>query len=120
MNISLVPAECNQGETILCPLSSEEFTMLRKEGLIAKRNRTYRMVLHHLEVQVECPVLLNGNRPAGVILPAFKLPYRPYPCYMSVGRVLVDTGFVHLTNFLNHSPVNSGDFFYLTYGEAVL
>lgn len=82
MNITLVPAECNKAETIFCPLTDEEFSMLRKEGLIAKKKRTYRMVLYHHEVQIECPILTDGARAVGLIMPAFKLPYRPYPCYV--------------------------------------
>lgn len=82
MNISLVPAECNKANTVFCPLTPEEFVMFRNEGLIDKKKRTYHMVLHHREIQVECPILIDGNRTAGVILPAFKLPYRPYPCYV--------------------------------------
>lgn len=82
MNITLVPAECNKADTIFCPLTTEEFLLLQKEGLIDKKTRSYRMVLYHHEIQVECPVLINGNRKAGVIMPAFKLPYRPYPCYV--------------------------------------
>jgi hypothetical protein len=82
MNISLVPAECNKVNTIFCPLTPEEFEIFRKEGLIAGKTRAYRMVLYHHEIQIECPVLMDGNRAVGVILPAFKLPYRPYPCYV--------------------------------------
>lgn len=82
MNISLVPAECNKADSVYCPLTPEEFVMFRKEGLISKKNRTYRMVLYHREIQVECPILMDGNRAVGVIMPAFKLPYRPYPCYV--------------------------------------
>lgn len=82
MNISLVPTEYNKADKIFCPLTPEEFVMFRKEGLIDSKKRTYRMVLHHREIQVECPVLMDGNRAVGVILPAFKLPYRPYPCYV--------------------------------------
>lgn len=82
MNISLVPAECNKANTIFCPLTPEEFVIFRKQGLIARKKRTYRMVLYHHEIQVECPILMDGNRVVGVIMPAFKLPYRPYPCYV--------------------------------------
>lgn len=82
MNISLVPAECNKANTIFCPLTPEEFVMFRNEGLIDEKKRTYRMVLHYHEIQVECPILMDGKRAVGVILPAFKLPYRPYPCYV--------------------------------------
>lgn len=82
MNISLVPAECNKANTIFCPLTPEEFVMFQNEGLIDKKKQTYRMVLHYHEIQVECPILMEGKRAVGVILPAFKLPYRPYPCYV--------------------------------------
>jgi hypothetical protein len=82
MNITLVPSECNIENTIFCPLTPEEFMMLSNEGLIDKKKRTYRMVLHHREIHVECPILMDGKRAVGVILPAFKLPYRPYPCYV--------------------------------------
>jgi hypothetical protein len=40
------------------------------------------MVLNQLDIQVECPVLVDKNRSVGIIMPAFKLPYRPYPCYV--------------------------------------
>lgn len=89
MNISLVPAQCNKTDTFFCPLTSEEFMMLWKEGLIDKKKRTYRMVLYHREIQVECPILLDGNRAVGVILPAFKLPYRPYPCYVYLYAIVL-------------------------------
>ena len=89
MNITLVPTECNKAETIMCPLSSEEFIMLQKEGLIARKSRTYHMTLQHKDIQVECPVLLNDKRSVGVILPAFKLPYRSYPCYVYLFAILL-------------------------------
>jgi hypothetical protein len=82
MNITLVPAKCKKGSSVFCPLTSEEFLMLLKEGVIKEDKRTYRMIIYHREIQVECPVLTDGNRTVGVILPAFKLPYRPYPCYV--------------------------------------
>jgi len=82
MNISLVPAECNMENTFLCPLTPEEFVIFQNKGLIVVKKRTYRLVLNHREIQVECPVLMDGKSAVGVILPAFKLPYRPYPCYV--------------------------------------
>lgn len=63
-------------------MTAEEFEKFREERLINRKKRTYRMVLHHREIQVECPVLMDRNRAVGVIMPAFKLPYRPYPCYV--------------------------------------
>ena len=40
------------------------------------------MVLYYRDIQVECPVQLDGKKPAGIILPAFKLPYRKYPVFV--------------------------------------
>jgi len=40
------------------------------------------MVLYYRDIQVECPVQLDSKKPAGVILPAFKLPYRKYPVFI--------------------------------------
>jgi len=40
------------------------------------------MVLHYRDIQVECPVQLDGKKPAGIIFPAFKLPYRKYPVFV--------------------------------------
>lgn len=89
MNITLVPAECNKIDTVFCPLTSEEFAMLQKEGLIDSKKRTYRMVLYHHEVQVECPILMDGKHAVGIIMPAFKLPYRPYPCYVYLFAIVL-------------------------------
>ena len=87
MNITLVPDECNTKETTLCPLTPEEFALLQEAGLV--NQKSYHMVFHHREIQVECPILMNGKRPVGVILPAFKLPYRSYPCYVYLFAVAV-------------------------------
>ncbi len=82
MNITLVQAEYKPFETIFCPLSPEEFEKLRQAGVVAKKKRIYRMVLHYRDIQVECPVQLDGNKPVGIIFPAFKLPYRKYPVFV--------------------------------------
>ena len=66
----------------MCPLTPEEFALLQEAGLVSQRKRSYRMVVHHREIQVDCPILMDGKRPVGAILPAFKLPYRLYPCYV--------------------------------------
>ncbi len=82
MNITLVQAEYKPFETIFCPFSLEEFEKLRQAGVVAKKKRIYRMVLHYRDIQVECPVQLDGKKPVGIIIPAFKLPYRKYPVFV--------------------------------------
>ena len=63
-------------------MTNEEYCKLRRAGLIVKKLHTYRLVLNFREIQVECPVILYDKRPFAVILPAFKLPYHPYPCFV--------------------------------------
>jgi hypothetical protein len=82
MNITLVQAEFKPSETIFCPFSQEEFEKLKQAGIVAKKKRIYRMVLQYRDIQVECPVKLDGKKPAGIIFPAFKLPYRRYPVFV--------------------------------------
>lgn len=81
MNITLVLTKFKSFETTFCPLSQEEFEELRLAGIVAKKKRIYHMVLNYRDIQVECPVQLDGKKPIGIILPAFKLPYRRYPVY---------------------------------------
>ncbi|WP_041284989.1 hypothetical protein [Desulfoscipio gibsoniae] len=40
------------------------------------------MVLHYRDIMVECPVQLDSKKPVGIVLPAFKLPYRRYPVFV--------------------------------------
>lgn len=82
MNITLVQTEYKPFETIFCPLPAEEFEKLRQAGVVAKKKRIYRMVLYYRDIQVECPVQLDGKKPIGIIFPAFKLPYRKYPVFV--------------------------------------
>lgn len=82
MNITLVLTEFKPFETNFCPFSQEEFEKLKQTGIVAKKKRNYRMVLHYRDIQVECPVQLDGKKPVGIIFPAFKLPYRKYPVFV--------------------------------------
>lgn len=82
MNITLVQAEYKPFETIFCPLSAKEFEKFHQAGVVAKKKRIYRMVLYYRDIQVECPVQLDGKKPSGIIFPAFKLPYRKYPVFV--------------------------------------
>jgi len=82
MNITLIQAEYKPFETIFCPLTPEEFEKLRQVGVVAKKKRIYHMELYYRDIQVECPVQLNGKKPAGIILPTWKLPYHKYPVFV--------------------------------------
>lgn len=81
-NIARFPFNYKGSNTIFYHLTNEEYCRLKRAGIIAKKLHTYRFVLSFREIQVECPVILRDKRPVAVILPAFKLPYRPYPCFV--------------------------------------
>lgn len=40
------------------------------------------MEFRYKEISIECPVILDKGKPVGIIMPAFKLPYRAYPCFV--------------------------------------
>lgn len=83
MNITLVPTNYKAGERNSHPLSMAELALLKREGVISKKMRVYRLEVNHLDVQIECPVIVDEDkRPVCVIMPAFKLPYRRYPGYV--------------------------------------
>lgn len=83
MNIALVPTNYKAGERSSHPLSMAELALLKREGVISKKMRVYWLEVNHLDVQVECPVIVDEDkRPVCVIMPAFKLPYRRYPGYV--------------------------------------
>lgn len=89
MNITLVQAEYKPFETIFCPLSPEEFDKLRQAGIVAKKKRIYHIELYYRDIQVECPVQMEGKKPAGIILPAWKLPYRKYPVFVYLHAIVL-------------------------------
>ncbi len=80
--ISRFPEEYKVSETIYCHLKNEEYLKLRRSGLITKKLSTYRFVLNCREIQIECPVIIHDKKPIAIILPAFKIPYRPYPVFV--------------------------------------
>ena len=82
MNIARFPYNYKGSDTIFYHLTNEEYCRLKRAGIIAKKLHTYRLVINFREIQVECPVILRDKRPVAMILPAFKLPYRPYPSFV--------------------------------------
>lgn len=82
MNIARFPYNYKGSDTIFYHLTNEEYCSFKRAGIIAKKLHIYRLVLNFREIQVECPVILRDKHPVAVVLPAFKLPYRPYPCFV--------------------------------------
>lgn len=81
-NITRFPFNYKGSDTIFYHLTNEEYCRFKCAGIIAKKLHTYRLVLNFREIQVECPVILRDRHPVAVLLPAFKLPYRPYPFFV--------------------------------------
>jgi len=81
-NIAQFPNDYKGSVITFYHLTNEEYCKLRRAGLIAKKLNTYRLILNFREIQIECPVILHDKRPVAVVLPAFKLPYYPYPCFV--------------------------------------
>jgi len=81
-NIARFPFNYKGSDTIFYHLTNEEYCRFKRAGIIAKKLHTYRLVLNFREIQVECPVILHDKHPVAVLLPAFKLPYRPYPFFV--------------------------------------
>jgi hypothetical protein len=93
MNISLIMSDFHSSKQILCPLTPEEYETFLTAGLIIKKMRSYRMEFKYINYQVDCPVKVKDNQPIGIIFPAFKLPYRRYPCYVYLFAIsLILTG----------------------------
>lgn len=90
MNISLVPTDFKPGKRIFCPLPIGMVNLLKQERIISNKMWVYRLELNHLDIQIECPVIMNEDkRPVCVIMPAFKLPYRRYPAYVYLYAVAI-------------------------------
>jgi hypothetical protein len=64
------------------------FKTLYEGGEIAKSPRVYRLIINYRHFQIECPVSVENGIPVGIMMPAFKLPYRPYPVYVYLFAVI--------------------------------
>ena len=81
-NIARFPLNYKGSDTFFYHLTNEEYCRFKRAGIISKKLHAYRLVLNFREIQVECPVILRDKHPVAVLLPAFKLPYRPYPFFV--------------------------------------
>lgn len=89
MIISQVATIYAQTAKIFCPLSQEELLRLREQGQIADGMRVYIMEYLSRELQVECPIFVNGGTVDGVLLTVVKRPYRRYPSHVYLFAVLL-------------------------------
>ncbi len=62
---------------------------MREQGQIADGMRVYIMEYLSRELQVECPIFVNGRTVDGVLLTVVKRPYRRYPSHVYLFAVLL-------------------------------
>jgi hypothetical protein len=82
MILILIDSEFKSSETNFCTFSPEEIARMKEKGLITNKNRIYQLELNSHQYQVICPVKMENGIAVGVYLPAFKSPYRHYPCHV--------------------------------------
>lgn len=81
-NISCFPQDYKVSRTMYYHITSQEYSDFKHAGMVVKKFNTYRLILNFREIFIECPVIVKDNYPSIVVFPAFKLPYRPYPCFV--------------------------------------
>lgn len=81
-NISCFPQDYKVSRTMYYRITSQEYSNFKHAGMVVKKFNTYRLILNFREIFIECPVIVKDNYPSIVVFPAFKLPYRPYPCFV--------------------------------------
>lgn len=62
--------------------SEEELKGFIDQGAVVKKNKQYRLVIHHRQFMIECPILLMDDGSYRMIWPSFLLPNRPYPGFV--------------------------------------
>jgi len=62
--------------------SEEDLQEFIAQGAVIKKNKQYRLIIHHRQFTIEFPLLCRADGQYQLIWPAFKLPNRPYPVYV--------------------------------------
>jgi hypothetical protein len=80
--ITLTNTEFNNAGNEIYTIKPEELQLLRSMGVISKKNKIYTISFNYRDFQLHCPLLEFGPGKTVVIWPSFKLPRRPYPCFI--------------------------------------
>jgi hypothetical protein len=88
LNIILIEAKFNISETKLCTFSKDDLKIKEAEGFVFIEKRVYQLEMDNSKCQVECPVIMNADKLAEIMMPAFKSPYRRYPTYVYIYAVV--------------------------------
>lgn len=99
MIVALTDVELNISGNQVYTICPEEMKALNSMGVISKKSRNYALTLNYRDYQLLCPLFDMGDGRLALIWPSFKLPRRPYPCfvyiyavalYLSTGRSMRD------------------------------
>ena len=99
MIVALTNVELNISGNQVYTICPEEMKALCSMGVISKKIRHYALTMNYRDYQLFCPLFNIGQGRLALIWPSFKLPRRPYPCfvyiyaialYLSTGRSMRD------------------------------
>jgi hypothetical protein len=80
--ITLTNTEFNNTGNEIYTIKPEELQLLRSIGVISKKNKIYTLSFNYRDFQLHCPLFEFRPGKTAVIWPSFKLPHRPYPCFI--------------------------------------
>lgn len=80
--ITLTNTEFNNTGNEIFTIKPEELQLLRSMGIISKKNKIYTLTFNYRDFQLHCPLFEFRPGKTAVIWPSFKLPRRPYPCFI--------------------------------------
>jgi hypothetical protein len=80
--ITLTNIEFNNQGNEIYTIKPEELEILRSTGVISKKNKIYTLSFNYRDFQLKCPLFEFRLGKMAVIWPSFKLPRRPYPCFI--------------------------------------
>ena len=80
--ITLTNTEFNNKGNEIYTIKPEELEILRSTGVILKKNKKYTLSFNYRDFQLHCPLFEFRPGKTAVIWPSFKLPRRPYPCFI--------------------------------------
>ncbi len=80
--ITLTNTEFNTHGNEIYTIKPEELELLRRAGAISKKSKRYTLTFNYRDFQLHCPLFEFRPGKTAVIWPSFKLPRRPYPCFI--------------------------------------
>lgn len=87
MILTLTNVELNISGNQVYTIRPEEVKTLCSMGVLSKKSRHYVLTMNYHDYQLLCPLFDVGQGQLALIWPSFKLPHRPYPCFVYIYAV---------------------------------